>query len=137
MKKETRQMIFNKYDGRCAYTGTELKDDWQIDHIKPKIMFKIGSYPYEGNPDDISNLVPCQRIVNHYKRALPLETFRNWFLAGLHERLKKLPKNPKVEKSRKKKAYLLEVASLFGITEDKAFSGEFYFEKIASSEQGG
>ena len=128
--KTNREIIKNKFDGKCAYTGTILKEDWQIDHIKPKIMYKIGSYPYEGDPNDISNLVPCQKIVNHYKRALPLETFRTWFLAGLHDRLKKLPKNPKVEKSHKKKAYLLEVASLFGISEDTPFSGKFYFETI-------
>jgi hypothetical protein len=59
-----------------------------------------------------------------------LETFRNWYLGGLHERLKNLPKNPKTEKSHKKKAYLLEVASLFGISEDTPFSGKFYFETL-------
>mgnify|MGYP003434777171 FL=1 len=128
MKK--RNIIFNKYNGKCAYCGTELKDDWQVDHVKPRIMFEIGSYQYEGNPNDINNLVPCQKIINHYKRALDLETFRTWFLAGLHVRLKKLPKNPKVEKSIKKKAYLLEVAYLFGISEDSPFSGKFYFEKL-------
>ncbi len=128
MKK--RNIIFNKYNGKCAYSGTELKDDWQVDHVKPRIMFEIGSYQYEGNPNDINNLVPCQKIINHYKRALDLETFRTWFLAGLHVRLKKLPKNPKVEKSIKKKAYLLEVAYLFGISEDSPFSGKFYFEKL-------
>ena len=128
MKK--RNIIFNKYNGKCAYSGTELKDDWQVDHVKPRIMFEIGSYQYEGNPNDLNNLVPCQKIINHYKRALDLETFRTWFLAGLHVRLKKLPKNPKVEKSIKKKAYLLEVAYLFGISEDSPFSGKFYFEKL-------
>jgi 5-methylcytosine-specific restriction endonuclease McrA len=126
-----RKLIFDKFGGKCAYTGTDLKDDWQVDHIKPRIMYEIGSYPYEGNPNDISNLVACQKIVNHYKRALPLETFRTWFLGGLHERLKKLPKNPKTEKSHKRKAYLLEVASLFGISEDTPFSGKFYFETLS------
>jgi len=61
---------------------------------------------------------------------LDLETFRTWFLSGLHTRLKKLPKNPKVEKSIKHKRYLLEVASLFGISEDRPFSGKFYFETL-------
>ena len=77
---------------------------------------------------NFDNMFPSQKIVNHYKGSLDLETFRNWFLGGLHERLKKLPKNPKVEKSHKRKAYLLEVASLFGISEDIPFSGKFYFE---------
>ena len=130
ISKKNRELIKQKFGGKCAYTGTELLPDWQIDHVKPRIMYEIGAYPYEGNPNDITNLVPCQKIVNHYKRALPLETFRNWFLAGLHERLEKLPKNPKVKKSIKRKAYLLEVAQLFGIEIDKPFSGRFYFETI-------
>ena len=79
---------------------------------------------------NIDNMLPSQKIVNHYKGSLCLETFRTWYLAGLHERLKKLPKNPKTEKSIKRKKYLLEVAQLFGITEHKPFSGTFYFETL-------
>lgn len=131
ISKKQRELIKNKFGGKCAYSGTDLKDDWQIDHVKPRIMYEVGSYPYEGDPNNISNLVPCQRIINHYKRALPLESFRKWLLGGLHERLKKLPKNPKVEKSAKRKAYLLEVAELFQINENKPFCGKFYFEMIA------
>lgn len=128
MNKKTRELVYQKYDGKCAYTGTVLKEDWQVDHLKAKFLFDIGYYT--GNPNDIKNLVPAQKIVNHYKRSLPLEDFRNWLLGGLHERLKKLPKNPKVEKSIKRKEYLLEVASLFGITENKPFDKVFYFEKL-------
>lgn len=128
--KSKREVIKNKYGGLCAYSGTPLEDDWQIDHIKPRIMYQIGSYQYEGNPDDIENLIPCQRIINHYKRALVLDSFRNWFLGEMHLRLKKLPKNPKVNKSIKHKEYLLKVASYFGITEDKPFNGVFYFESL-------
>ena len=130
ISKKDRELIKQKFGGKCAYSGTELEPDWQVDHIKPRIMYEVGAYPYEGNPNDISNLVPCQRIINHYKRALPLETFRTWFLGGLHERLKKLPKKTRVEKSYKKKAYILKVASYFGITEDTPFSGKFYFETL-------
>lgn len=123
--------VFNKFGGKCAYTGTVLEDDWQVDHLKPKIGYEVGPYRYEGDPNDILNLVPAQRIVNHYKRSSPIDLFRTWLLGGLHERLKKLPKNPKIEKSAKKKAYLLEVAGLFGITEEKPFDGKFYFEKVS------
>lgn len=130
ISKKTRDIVKKKYAGKCAYTGTDLLPDWQVDHVQPVIAYQIGSYPYKGNPNDIDNLMPCQRIINHYKGSLPLEKFRTWFLGGLHERLKKLPKNPKVEKSVRKKAYLLEVARLFGIAPDKPFSGKFYFETI-------
>ena len=78
ISKKDREIIKKKFGGKCAYSGTELKDDWQVDHIEPQFLFKEGYM--QGNPNNIDNLVPCQRIINHYKRALPLETFRTWFL---------------------------------------------------------
>lgn len=123
-----REQIYNKFNGLCAYSGTPLKDDWQVDHMCPKIYFEITGL--EGM-DDISNLMPVQRIINHYKRSLTLEEFRSWYLGGLHDRLKKLPKNPRTEKSIKRKAYLLKVAELFDIKPDKPFNGKFYFETLS------
>lgn len=118
-----REEVFNKYSGKCAYSGTLLADDWQVDHLIPADENGIKN-------DDISNLLPAQKIINHYKRSLSLEDFRTWYMAGLHERLGKLPKNPKAIKSIKRKKYLLKVASYFSNTKTKAFSGKFYFEGI-------
>lgn len=115
-----RQQVYDKYNGRCAYSGTVLKDDWQVDHIVSV---------FHGGTDDIDNLVPAQRIINHYKRAMGLHEFRVWLLGELHLRLRKLPKNPRVQKSIRHKEYLLEVAGLFGITEEIPFNQVFYFEK--------
>jgi len=75
-------------------------------------------------------MYPCQKIINHYKGSLDLETFRSWLLGGLHLRLAKLPKNPKTEKSIKRSAYLRKVAAYFDIREDKPFDGAFYFERV-------
>jgi len=116
-----RDLIYQKYGGRCAYTGSPLKSDWQVDHVVPKRL---------GGTDDIDNLMPAQRIINHYKRALSLDDFRSLWLADLHKRLKRLPKKPRVERSVRRKAYLLEVADLFGITPEQPFSGRFYFEEV-------
>ena len=116
----SRQEVYDKYNGLCAYSGTPLEDDWQVDHL-------VSQHLDGGN--DIENLVPVQKIINHYKRALRLEDFRTWYLGGLHTRLDK-PKNPRTEKSRKTKEYRLKVASYFGITPDKPFSGKFYFEQL-------
>lgn len=122
-----RQKIFEKYDGLCAYSGTLLEDDWQVDHVIPVKLFQMG---YPGDPNNIENLMPVQRIINHYKRGLTLEKFKSWYLGGLHKRLKKLPENPRVEKSIRHKEYLLEVAELFGIKSNKPFCGELYFEQL-------
>lgn len=120
MKKSLRLEVYNKFNGRCAYCGLPLEDDWQVDHLTPK---------RNGGTDDISNLLPCLKMLNHYKRALPLEMFRVDWLGGLHKRLPKLPKNPRTENGRRRKEYMLKIAKCFNITPEKPFGGQFYFEK--------
>jgi len=127
MKK--RDKVYNKYHGKCAYTGKLLSDDWQIDHIIPKCE-KLQKYHIIDNHNDIRNLFPTLKIVNHYKRGFNLEEFR-YYMMDFHVRLSKLPKNPKVVKSIKRKAYMLEVAEAFEITIDKPFDGIFHFERVA------
>lgn len=135
ISKKDREIIRNKFNGKCAYSGTDLEPDWQVDHIKPLIRnWMLNNDATFKENHNIENMYPCQKIINHYKGSLDLETFRIWFLGGLNERLKKLPKNPKVEKSIKKKEYLLEVARLFDIEPNKPFSGKFYFETFGKSE---
>ena len=34
ISKKNREIVRNKFDGKCAYTGTELLPDWQVDHVK-------------------------------------------------------------------------------------------------------
>lgn len=77
----------------------------------------------------IENMVPVQKLINHYKHSLGLETFRTWYMANLHIRLQNLPKKPITAKNIRRKEYMLRVAAYFGITEDILFSGKFYFEK--------
>jgi hypothetical protein len=81
------------------------------------------------DPDHIDNLLPALRVVNHYKRSLTVEQFRER-LTTLHLRLAKLPKKTRLEKTAKRIEYLNHIADLFGITVDKPFDGVFYFEKL-------
>ncbi len=129
ISKKKREIIKQKYGGLCAYSGTPLLPDWQVEHIQPLVRNLYDGSPTFPQAHCDENLVPVQKIINHYKGSLDLETFRTWFLGGLHERLRKLPKNPKTQKSHNKKRYLLQVASFFDISESKPFSGVFYFEK--------
>lgn len=130
--KAEREIIKQKFGGKCAYSGTELKDDWQVDHFIPIIRNWFSKGAVFENRHHIDNMFPCQKIINHYKGNLSPEEFRDWYLGGLSRRLSKLPKNPKTEKSKKRKAYLMEIAELFGITETKEFSGKFYFETLTT-----
>jgi len=132
-----RQQVYDKFNGLCGYSGTPLEDNWQIDHVIPKSK----SHFLKNDIDNINNLIPCQRIINHYKRQLLIDDCYNtrwnfrYRISILHKKLKALPKNPRAEKSIKRKEYLLKVASYFGITPDKPFSGVFYFETFNAREK--
>lgn len=128
ISKKDREKIKQKYGGRCAYSGTILESDWQVDHIVPVIRNWWTSDCESPESHKLENMVPTQKIINHYKGSLSLEMFRDWYLGGLHQRLRKLPKNPRTEKSIKKKEYLIKVAGYFGITPDAPFTGLFYME---------
>lgn len=75
INKKTREVVYKKYGGRCAYCGKEIAyKDMQVDHFQP--MRTCGTEKHKSN--DISNLMPSCRMCNHYKRAHSLETFRSY-----------------------------------------------------------
>lgn len=121
-----KDIVKSKFNGLCAYTGKPLGEDWQIDHAYPRQRAYYFNPGFDVN--GLDNLLPALRIVNHYKRGYSVEGFRA-FMLKFHIRLKKLPKDPKTERSKRRKAYMFEVASAFDITTDKPFSGLFFFEK--------
>ena len=128
MNKKLRQQVFEKFNGKCAYSGTELESDWQVDHVKPVIRNWIDSSIYHEQNDCIENMFPTQKLINHYKHSYSIEDLRH-YLSMVHEKLAKLPKNPRTEKSKRRIVYMNKLAGYFGITPDKAFSGKFYFEE--------
>lgn len=133
ISKKNRAKIKNKFGGRCAYSGTILEDDWEVDHINPLIRCPVTKKPMFPDKHTVDNMVPCQKEINRYKGNLELDTFRNWYLAKMHERY--LPKNPKTEESKRKKARMLKIRAYFGITEETPFSGVFYFETLNKKER--
>jgi 5-methylcytosine-specific restriction endonuclease McrA len=57
MKRELREKVWKKYDGKCAYCGIYLVKGWNVDHIKSKIF---------GGTNDLDNLNPSckQQLLN-------------------------------------------------------------------------
>ena len=105
MKKEERNIVFDKYSGHCAYCGKEITIDvMQVDHIEPL---------HNGGEDSIENKNPSCKSCNHYKRGYGLEGFRKYMMK-LHERIIK--------------DYISRVANDYGIINITPFSGKFYFE---------
>lgn len=142
LTKTEREAVRMKFGGLCAYTGRPLESDWQVDHMISKNSWKYQVYAecaqiksFEQmerrlkEVDNIDNLLPAMRIVNHYKRAFDLEGFRGYMLK-FHLRLRKLPKTTSLKETKERIAYMNKVAELFGITTEKPFSGVFYFETI-------
>ncbi len=134
-----REKIRLKFNGLCAYSGKPLGDDWQVDHVQSKInhqykTFRSGLTISEqlaerNKVNHIDNLFPACRIVNHYKRSLDLEGFRQ-YMKSFHLRLAKLPKNTNVPRTKSRKEYMMKVAEIFSITPEKPFNGTFYFETL-------
>lgn len=112
INKKTREIIYLKYDGRCAYCGRHiLYKDMQVDHFIPKREAEAKHF----SVDDISNLIPSCRMCNHYKRANKLKTFRRY----IEEIPRKLYKN-----------YIYKVGVTYGNIIPKPQPVKFYFEKV-------
>lgn len=84
VNKRTREAVYAKYDGHCAYCGREIAyKDMQVDHFFPLRAWGIE----DAGTDDISNLMPSCRMCNHYKRANSLEQFRR-YIAEIPQKLR-------------------------------------------------
>jgi 5-methylcytosine-specific restriction endonuclease McrA len=115
MKKEFREKVYFKYDGKCAYCGNDVPyKDFQVDHIIPKESFNTYKYNLDYTVNDFRNSNPSCRRCNHYKRSYTLEDFRH-LMKTLHERISK--------------AYINKVAIDYGVIELRHFDGIFHFEK--------
>ena len=111
INKETRQKVYEKYNGRCAYCGREIKyKDMQVDHFIPK-----NGYSVKGS-DDISNLMPSCRMCNHYKRANSLELFRIY--------IAEIPRKLRLNN------YIYKVGVAYGNVIENEKPIVFYFEQI-------
>ena len=125
---ELKKRLYEKFGGRCAYTGQPLGEDWQVDHMTPRQQ----GWRYKGVSLDVEgNLVPACKIINHYKRDKDVEGFRE-YIATLLQRIRGYHKKDGSYKKGKENVckYLEKVAEMFGISEEKPFDGTFYFERV-------
>ncbi len=80
MNKATRQRIYDKYHGHCAYCGAEIAlKGMHVDHLQPAMRHLIGAH----GSDDESNLMPSCARCNLWKRSYTLEEFRNEIYATI------------------------------------------------------
>ena len=72
--KETREKVYNKYEGHCAYCGCKLEyKDMQVDHIE---SVRIAELKGKEIDNSLNNLMPSCRQCNFYKGTSSIDQFR-------------------------------------------------------------
>jgi 5-methylcytosine-specific restriction endonuclease McrA len=121
MKKEIRQIVYEKYDGHCAYCGIKMKiKEMQVDHLVSQFHFKFNMAEKYTDKElnDINNLIPSCRVCNKWKSCHSLEAFR----FEIQEQLKRLNEY----------SSNFRLAKKYGLVEEKPQSILFYFENQKS-----
>ena len=117
ISKSKRKLVYDKYNGRCAYCGCELKlSEMQVDHIVPKFRNNEMWHQNEIGSDEISNLNPSCRMCNYYKGMGSIENFRE----NLKDTLMRNVRRP----------FDFRLAERYGMIEVTEWDGKFYFEKV-------
>ena len=60
---KNREIIFNKYGGKCAYCGNKLRKGWHVDEFLP--VKRIWKYKYDENNKRMLDK-DCKPIKEHY-----------------------------------------------------------------------
>lgn len=108
ISKETRQLVYNKCNGHCAYCGCELEyKDMQVDHV-----LAVG----RGGSNDVDNLLPACRQCNYDKHERTIERFRERLSKELYKSLDR--------------AFVYRLAKKYGLVEERPHIVEFYFERM-------
>lgn len=128
LKKSEREALKLKYDGRCAYCGTELGKTWHADHFDPCRRdiesYKTAEGHYRlrsvgnGKPETnvIENFMPACPPCNISKSAYTLESWRRYLqkqIAYLNEYSKKY-----------------RMALAYGLIAETGAEVVFHFEKV-------
>ena len=116
INKKTREIIYNKYNGHCAYCGCEIEmKDMQVDHIVPKYRNNEMWFKGKIGTDEISNLNPSCRMCNYYKGMGSLEQFRENLSTMLITNVRR--------------PFDYRLALKYGLVKEDIHSIKFYFEK--------
>ena len=108
ISKEMRQLIYNKYNGHCAYCGCELEyKDMQVDHI-----LAVG----RGGGNELENLLPACRQCNYDKHKKSIEGFRNRISKDLYKSLERV--------------FVYRLAKKYNLIKEELRTVKFYFEQL-------
>lgn len=113
LSKKTRELVYKKYSGHCAYCGCELEyKDMQVDHIDS--VFHANYYG-RYSAEELNNYNPSCRQCNFYKGSYPIEEFRKNLETMLWHKLEK--------------DFNYRLLKKYGQIEEHRNHIKFYFEK--------
>lgn len=125
ISRSLRKLVYEKYDGHCAYCGKVIgMKEMQVDHIIPIMYAVYGTAQQrapiqlmvdDGRMDEIDNLNPSCRPCNFYKGMLDIDGFRQRILSELEHTCRS--------------SFQTRLAMQYGMIEYKPFDGKFYFER--------
>jgi len=126
MKAKDRELIYSKYNGRCAYCGCELQKGWHVDELLPvrrnmKWNTAKTKYVHDGTYEHperltIENQMPSCPSCNINKHSMSLEDFRN-LIKGFITSL-----------NRDSTQY--KIAKRYGLVTETNLNVVFYFERF-------
>ena len=130
--KKSREIVLNKYGGRCAYCGCELKGKFQVDHLISQRNFewhlrnqyKIPAFLEHltlADVNHIDNLMPACCSCNNYKSTCDLETFRKEIQMQPERLMRAKP--------------MVRLAERFGLVKIQEKPVVFYFETVSDLTQ--
>jgi 5-methylcytosine-specific restriction endonuclease McrA len=106
-KESDRELIFNKYEGRCAYCGCVLEKGWHVDELIPvKRNYVYNKTKAKFVPDgtcehperfNIDNQMPACASCNINKHSMSLEDFR-YLIQGFMKHLNEVSTQYKIAK---------------------------------------
>lgn len=105
-RKKLRELVYQKYDGHCAYCGRKLAiEDMQIDHIISR---------YNNGSNDLDNLNPSCRMCNFRKQTYTIEQFRDEI---------------QLQAQTAMRTFGNRMSSVYGLIQYTPHEVEFYFEE--------
>ena len=116
MNKKDRELIFNKYGGKCAYCGCNLQKGWHIDHIEPIVRNWLNGTFEKPENENLENYNPSCPSCNIQKNSYTLEQFRQ----NIKQFVSYLNKYSTQYKFAKK----------YGLVSENEIEVKFYFETL-------
>ncbi|HYD33019.1 MAG TPA: HNH endonuclease signature motif containing protein [Methylophilaceae bacterium] len=120
LTKKQRELLKQKYDGKCAYCGCDLPERWHADHLEAVVRDPWGAnkgrmqYPERHK---IENMMPACPPCNISKHSMSLEGWRQWIAGHLNSLNNYHP--------------IYRLAKAYGLVRETGIPVTFYFEKVS------